>query len=364
MTNMLDYLLWRGDLTFAERPFNAVDGLILAQMSYFRWELALPEGGSGTLAEIAPLLADKSFAGANLENDRLLLSLVAASARFGAARVTHYVHEFEESQEKQFAAAAFALGDGTLFLSFRGTDGTIVGWKEDFNMAFSEPVASQKRALEYLRAVAEEEGLPIRLGGHSKGGNLAVYAAAMAEPELQPRIRGVYSYDGPGLSDQIDSGALYSRIAGRLHSFVPQSSLVGMLLSYYREYTIVSSDSFGILQHNPYYWHVRGAAFVAAGARSRSSAYFEAVIRKWLSGIGEDERRTLVDALFDVLSATQAESFGKDLWSGILRNPGAVAAVIQGFDPAVRQKLTRMLAELGSAALHAGEDELKSLPEQ
>ena len=363
MTGMLDYIVWRGDLSLRERPFNAVDGLILAQMSYFRWEMALPDGEGATLSALAQRMEGQTFSGTNAENDRKLLSLAAESVRFGSVRVEHYVHEFEETQDKQFAAATFALPDGTIFLSFRGTDGTIVGWKEDFNMAFSEPVPSQKRALEYLIGVTGADARPIRMGGHSKGGNLAVYAAAMAGQEQRDRILGIYSYDAPGLSDRIDSGDLYARVAGRLYSFVPQSSLVGMLLSYYREYTVVESDSFGILQHNPYFWHVLGDRFIAAGARSRSSAYFEAVVRKWLSGIGEEERRTLVDALFAVFAATQAESVGKDIWVGILRKPGAVAAVIQGFDPDVRQKLTRMLAELGSAALHAGDDDGKALPQ-
>jgi len=363
MSSIIDYLLWRGDVPLTACPLNGVDGLILAQMSYFHWELGLGDRESATLRSLRPLMEDAPFTGGmSEENDRRLLALTSASSRFGEMRVGDYVHEFEQSIDKQFAAVTFALPDDTLFLSFRGTDGTLVGWKEDFNMAFSTPVPSQERAREYLNAVAASDPRPLRLAGHSKGGNLAVYAAATADAAVRGRILGIYSYDGPGLSDKIDSATLYDRISGRLRSFVPQSSLVGMLLSYYKEYTVVESDSFGVLQHNPYYWHVLGPAFVSLDARTRSSAYIENVVRKWLSGIDEDERRTLVDALFEVLSATDAESFGKDLWAGMLRNPGAVAAVVQGFDPDVRQKLTRMLAELGSAALHSGSDK-PALPE-
>ena len=349
---MLDYLRWRGDLTINRAPFGEVDGLILSQLAYLSWEKGLAAGETAELRALWPRMrgADcaRSVTGAE---DVKLFRLAAESARFGQVRVSAFARRLEEGEGVQFAALCFELADASRFVAFRGTDGTLVGWKEDFNMAFSSPVPAQRLAADYLRYIAALDDAPLRLGGHSKGGNLAMYAAAMADEPIRKRIVDICNYDGPGLSDRMDAAGMYARLEGRLRVFVPKASLIGMLLDHPDAYTVVDSDGIGIMQHNPYHWRVLGARFVTLPGLDRESLFLEGVLRRWLQGLDEGERRLLIDALFDVIQATGAERFGRDVLSGLVRNPGAVAGVIQGMRPQSRLALLRMLGELGAAAL-------------
>lgn len=356
MSNILDYITWRGDLPFSAAPFNEVDGLVLAQLSMFRWENGLAPGGSAKICALfEPMNHQPVSVGFTAENDMKLLHLIAHCRRFGEIALRDYEQDFREDMEMQFAAVTLMLDDGTAYVSFRGTDSTLVGWKEDCNMAFSTPVPAQEAARLYLNAAAERFGGALRVGGHSKGGNLAMYAAATAEDAARERILGVYNNDGPGLSDKMNARALYQCITGRLHSYVPQGSIVGMLLAHPDAYTVVRSNSVSILQHDPYSWQVEGPAFVRMPGLNRDSARFDAAFRRWLSGVDEDDREVLIDTLFNVLEATKSPSFGREFWQGLARNPGAVLAAIQDVEPERRRRVTRMLTELGGLALRPGE---------
>ena len=354
MSNILDYITWRGDLPFAAAPFNEVDGLILAQLSMLRWENGLAPGASSKVRDLLePMGRQPVSVGFTAENDMKLLELACRSARFGEIALCDYAHAFDEDAGMQFAAVTLRLDDGTAYVSFRGTDSTLVGWKEDCNMAFSKPVPAQEAARAYLEAAAERYPGGLRVGGHSKGGNLAMYAAACAGEAARDRLIAVYNNDGPGLSDRMNAHDLYRRIAGRLRSFVPQGSIVGMLLQHPDEYTVVRSRSVGILQHDPYSWQVEGPAFVRMPGLSRDSARFDAAFRQWLSGMDEADRGLLIDTLFNVLYATRSQNFGREFWQGLARNPRSVLAAIQDVEPEQRRRVTRMLADLGAAAIRA-----------
>ena len=352
MSNLLDYLRWRGDLPMTAVPLGGVDGLILAQLSMLRWENALREGESAPLEALAPAMATKPVSeGFTAENDEKLLALAAPSRRFGGVTVGDYVNTVDDDSTMQFAAVALRLPDGTTFAAFRGTDSTLTGWKEDCNMAFSKPVPAQEAAAEYLNALARRYPGGLRVGGHSKGGNLAMYAASHMEDAARERLLAVYNYDGPGLSDRMDAPALYARVTGRLHSYVPQGSVVGMLLAHPDEYTVVKSNSVSIWQHDPYSWQVEGPDFVTLAELSRDSARFDLTFRQWLAGLDEDDRALLVNRVFDVLCATNSRSFGREFWAGLARNPKSVFAAIQGVDPEVRRRIAKMMLDLGALAL-------------
>lgn len=356
MSNILDYITWRGDLPFAAAPFNEVDGLILAQLSMLRWENGLEEGESARIeALFEPMNRQPVSVGFTAENDLRLLDRIAHCPRFGAITLRDYTRAFDEAAGMQFAAVTLCLDDGTAYVSFRGTDSTLVGWKEDCNMAFSTPVPAQEAARAYLEAAARRFSGPLRVGGHSKGGNLAMYASACADEATRERILEVYNNDGPGLSDRMNAPALYARITGRLRSFVPQGSVVGMLLAHPDRYVVVRSNSVSILQHDPYSWQVEGPAFVHLPSLSRDSARFDAAFRKWLGGVDEDDREVLIDTLFGVLAATNAQSFGREFWQGLARNPKSVLGAIQGIDPERRRRVSRMLTDLGAAVVRPGE---------
>ncbi len=352
MSNILDYLQWRGDLPLTAAPFCGVDGLILSQLSMLRWENALAPDQTATPRELLePMKRQPVSVGFTTDNDLKLLTLAAGSERFGTLPLADYVHDLDEAAEMQFAALTLRLPDGTGFVSFRGTDSSLVGWKEDCNMAFSKPAPAQEAARAYLQRVAANFPGGVRVGGHSKGGNLAMYAAATADEATRARVLAVYNNDGPGLSDRMDAQALYERITGRLHSYVPQGSIVGMLLSHPDEYIVVKSRSVGIMQHDPYSWQVLGPDFVRVPALNRDSARFDATFRKWLAGVDEADRAVLIDTVFNVFSATRSRNFGREFWAGLARNPGAVLAAIQGVDPADRKRIARMLGDLGAMAI-------------
>ena len=352
MSNMLDYIRWRGDLPLEREPLGGVDGLILSQLAMLRWEHGLGEGGSETLAGLYPSMKDVPLSeGFTADNDAKLLALAADSRRFGGVRLSDYVHVWDGDRSMQFAAVALHLPDGTVFAAFRGTDSTLAGWKEDCNMAFSTPVPAQLAAADYLAGLCKKYPAKLRVGGHSKGGNLAMYAAASMDDGDRQRLLAVYNNDGPGLSDRMDAPALYARITGRLHSYVPQGSIVGMLLAHPDEYAVVRSNSVGILQHDPYSWQVLGPDFVRLPELSRDSARFDIAFRQWLAGVGEEDRAMLVDTVFDILSATRSQSFGREFWAGLARNPKSVLEAIQGVEPEKRRRITRMLLDLGALAL-------------
>ncbi len=248
MQNIIDYLDWRGDVPFSAAPFNPVDNLILSQFSYIILDGIAP----GTMREIVSELIKL---GRVHDNNLKLSKRLAESRRFGSARVSHSMELFDPKLEMQFGALVVDTDDGATCVAFRGTDATLVGWKEDLNMSFSEEVPSQGAAVQFLNDGLRENTRPLRVMGHSKGGNLAVYASAMCRRDVQDRIVAIYNNDGPGLCDSVMASEGYARIESRVSTFVPQSSVVGMLMNHTENYQVIHAyGAEGIEQHDPYVW--------------------------------------------------------------------------------------------------------------
>ena len=266
MADLFDYLLWRGDLSMDAVPPNAVDTLILSELSYIHFEGLVP----GDFLHPVPLkVAAEAFAALPDREDRdrvrqdgALLAACAQAPRFADLKLCFYRSELLPQLQSQFAAVTWLLPGGAAVITYRGTDLTITGWKEDFNMSFQPQVPAQEKALWYLEAFARVHAGPIRLAGHSKGGNLAVYAAAKAQPELQERILSVHNHDGPGFHSAMLRDPGYQAILPRVRTFVPQSSVVGMLLEHEEPYTVVKSRQLSLLQHEPFSWEVLGGGFI------------------------------------------------------------------------------------------------------
>ncbi len=311
MTNMFDYLTWRGDLSFTQDPVNPVDALIFSTLSYvgYAGELETDPAAVVTLKAAAEELLSQE----NLENryrsktDLELLRAAAETLRFGSTRLCMYRDHLIPEQETQFAAVTFLLDDGTMFLAFRGTDYTLVGWKEDFNMSFRQVVPAQLLAKQYTREVGAEYFLPMRLGGHSKGGNLAVFAAARSSPMLQKRILEVYNHDGPGFTSYLMGDPGYLAMVPRIKTYVPQSSIIGMLLEHEEPYMVIQSKSHGVMQHDPYTWEVLGRSFIPVPEITQSSVFLDATIKTWYADMTDQERNQLVDVLYQILSADGVE---------------------------------------------------------
>ena len=321
----------------AELPFGAVDNLIFAELSYCDFSNAAAQM-PGRLSALRAHLA-----GGVKQPDDELLNRLSTSARYGDVVAYHFVDQFDPVQTLQFAADTLLLPDGTAYVSFRGTDSTLVGWKEDFNLAFATPVPAQLEAVRYLKQVEVVLACPLRVGGHSKGGNLAVYAAAFVGEDVQERILNVFNNDGPGHDLATLESAGYRRIEKKLQTFIPKSSIIGMLLEHGDDYRIVDSDAHGLWQHNPYSWQLNGEDFVYLQHTTASSDRMNESIRQWLNHMDVEKRRRFTDTVYEVLSASEVRSVGQ-LISDFRSSLPSIIAATKNLDPEEKH----MLAELAT----------------
>ena len=350
MASMFDYLKWRGDLTFTQDRPNQVDALIFSSLAYLRFGERVSRTPSGPIslrdaaAEFFSLPdIDQRY---RVKTDARLLEAAVQTARFGNTRILFYRDQFIPQEETQFAAMTFLLDDGSAFLAFRGTDDSLTGWKEDFNMSFRDEVPAQRLALEYTQEFCEAHLLPLRLGGHSKGGNLAVYAGAKCGPLIQKRILTVYNNDGPGFRENMIQDFGYLAIVPRIHTYVPQSSVIGMLLEHEEPYTIVRSRSVGILQHDAYSWELMGRQFLPVEELTADSRFLDKTIKTWLADMTLEERNEVVDAVFGLLGTGDVE-FARDIIQ-----PKNIRNYLRALnsDAKIRQLLSGELAALLEAA--------------
>lgn len=312
MANIFDYLEWRGDLTFSQDPPNAVDALIFSELCYIRL------GGrvaSDITAEVPLSVAAEEFFALedhaeriHFKDDMELLQLAAVSRRFGDSLVCRYRDVLIPEQETQFAAMTFLLDDGSAFIAFRGTDYSLTGWKEDFNMSFQQTVPAQRLAQQYVRDIAAEYQRPLRIGGHSKGGNMSVFAAARSSPMIQCGIVEVYNNDGPGFTDYLMGDPGYITMVPKIRTQIPQSSVIGMLLEHEEPYRVIKSKTIGLLQHDPYSWEVMGRDFITLEQITEDSRFVDAAIKTWFADMTVQERNQLVDVMFALLGTGGVEN--------------------------------------------------------
>lgn len=332
MGNILDYLDWRGDIRLEESLFNEVDNLLLSELSYVKFDGILPgleEDAWMTVKQaseiffarhdIKEIYADHSL----LAKAPLVLRQMAETARFQNMRLSCYVNQIDEEEEKQFSALVADCQDGTFFVAFRGTDDTLVGWKEDFNMSYISVVPSQLEAVIYLEQAAKKLKGKLRLGGHSKGGNLAVYAAVKCKEEIKKQIIQVYNNDGPGFSKEMLCSDEYIGMRDRIWTIVPQSSVVGMLLEHEEEYLVTKSSQSGIMQHDPLSWEVLGSRFVYLDDVKKKSRILDKTFKNWIYEMTEEQREEFVMILFHVLGGTGAKNLS-ELSEDRLGNLGAM----------------------------------------
>ena len=355
MTNVLDYIKWRGDLTFSQDGPNEVDALIFSALAYIRYGGAVEEKPEEpvTLREAAnAFLEREDYAGRiRTKNDLELLRTAGQSIRFGLSKICGYTDRYIPEEETQFAAMSFLLDDGSAFIAFRGTDETLVGWKEDFNMSFQEVIPSQKLAQQYIEGFARQCSMSMRICGHSKGGNLAVFGAARSPQEVQQRIVEVYNNDGPGFSEFLMGDQGYREIVPRIRTFVPQSSVIGMLLEHEEPYTIIRSNQVSILQHEIYSWEVVGKSFVPMEEITVDSRFLNLTIKNWANQMTVEERNQVVDTLYALLNSGDVKT-AADIFHprNIRRYIRAVSS-----DDGIRKLLSGELKSLMAAAKKARE---------
>lgn len=311
MSDLLEYIKWRGDLSFEQMPLNEVDGLVFSVLAYIELAGIVPVVRRGRYPKISIKDAADIYFERHKEEESLgrlipkettvLFARIAKTKRYGTLRLSSYVSEINEAVDKQFAALAIHLPKGC-FITFRGTDDTLIGWKEDFLMSVSSPVPSQQQALRYVQEMGEVLKGKLYLGGHSKGGNLAVYAGIFATKNIQKRIVGIFNNDGPGFSKEIILSDGYKQIKDRIHTFVPQSSIVGLLLEHEEAYQIIKSNNKFVMQHDPFSWEIHGNYFVLAKELTKSSVWFDKSIRQMISHMELEQKEYFIEGLFEIVS--------------------------------------------------------------
>ena len=356
---MIDYLKKYGDCSLAQMPFGDVDSLILCQLAYLKYDGIVCDvrhkGPSVSLKDIAAhadyekLFADERYE----EVNRQLFEAALAGKRFGNMRLNCYINLIEKEWETQFSAVTFLLEDGTIYIAFRGTDETIIGWKEDFNMAYISPIPGQYYSVKYLNMVTSRLHKRFMVGGHSKGGNLAVYSAMNCLPTVQERIEKIYSMDGPSFRPEVLKQCGYEKIEDRVVKILPQSSFVGMLFEQGIHYKVVGSNRLGLAQHDPYTWLVEDDRFVIVDDIYESRRFMDNTVNEWILSLDEEQLRTVVDTMYKVVSASQADdliTFVAD-WKKSLNG---IMAALKELD----EESVRMIKEMFKSLLDIGKNRM------
>lgn len=299
--------------TFEELPFSSVDSLILSSAAYIHFPDILPDISNWKGVRLQELYRaeffEEMFHNIPLgEDTKKLFFALAASPRFRDIRIMGYTEQFDLVSEKQFSAMTFMVHPDLYYIAFRGTDSTLVGWKEDFNMTFKSPIPSQEEAVRYMEKAALYCPGKILTGGHSKGGNLAVYAAAMCRENIRNRISKIYSHDGPGFLESTLNTLEFQSINSRIEKTLPQSAVIGMLLEHRENFEIVKSNSLGLLQHDQFTWEIEGNHFIYIEHLTKNAKFTDKTLSDWLNQLSEEERERFVDALYSVLSANNLTS--------------------------------------------------------
>ena len=353
-TTVFDYLRWRGDLTFAQDSFNEVDNLVLCIIAYLNFR-RFPELKSREADKAVPLgdvvarmTAEDEQQGLSPNDYIPLMRLAAESRRFGGVRMLGYEAVRDEEKEMQLDAVSFLIPDGTLFCAFMGTDRSLVGWKENLNLSFMDAVPAQTGAVAYVEDMARHcPDRPLRIGGHSKGGNLAAYAALHIDGALQcTRLLDAYNNDGPGFRKDVTDTEEYRRVAAKLHTYIPASSIVGVLLEHAEDYEVVDSTARSIMQHEPLSWCVEGPRFVHLGQRSQLGQLSDGVLREWIGSMSPQEREQFSRAFFDILSRGGRTKTLEDLRSGGLAGGAALLKQYAGADEEKRKIISEIFRRL------------------
>lgn len=316
MSNMLDYLKWRGDLTFSQDPFNEVDNLIFSVLSYNNFAEIVPESGeAGSISlfnaakifkEIKDISAIKELP--FLREIPNLLEEASKTKRFKDVELSNYIDIVNVESTKQFAAVVFKVSNDLHIIAYRGTDNSLIGWKEDLQMSFLEEIQSQKAAVEYTDKVMDSIDSKFIFTGHSKGGNLAVYSAAFIDEKLNSRILAIYNNDGPGFQPKIINSKEYKSILSKKNTLLPESSIIGMLLEHAGEYEVVKSSGLAIFQHNPFLWELEGKTFIRKDGLTKESLNINKTIRAWVTQLSNEERADFVESIFQILQKSGAKT--------------------------------------------------------
>lgn len=309
--NIIDFVKINGNKTFDDKEFNEVDGIILAQLSYLNYKEMctsfndIIDSANLNSYETSILLSTRN-SGLRKDDQRLILE-VLSSSRYKSIKFAHYINLHDAKTEKQFVAITFIF-DKFICVSFMGTDDTILGWKEDFSMSYLKSVPSQLEGIKYLDKIASMYNLPLIIVGHSKGGNIAIYASSNSKKEIKEKIKTIYAYDSPGFNKEFISSDNFLAIQNKINVYLPESSFIGLIM-YNSNYKIVASNKLFVFQHNVYNWLVNENTFVYKDKLTKKSLAFAESNRQWIENFNDEERKIFFDTIFNLLEVSETRSF-------------------------------------------------------
>lgn len=343
MPNINDYLQWRGDLPVCRMaPWNEIDSLAMARFAYLIFD-RIEMDPEETIASLTDKMKDFTDSQFRYPGDGDLARGLGASRRFRSFRVTDYQMHNDEKAEKQFSAITVHLPSRKMYLSFLGTDDSLYGWKEDFNLSFMEHIPAQQEALEYVKEVADKyPDEKMILGGHSKGGNIAIYAGLYAPEPIQDRIEEINNYDGPGFLTSLVEENRENKVVPRIHTYIPQSSVIGRVLEGMTQPEEIHSEEKGIYQHDIYSWQVMRDHMVRVENDSNTRIVVNGMLREWLIHTTLQQREVFVDGVYEVLSATNCRTFD-EFNTRLLKNMPTMLKSFSALDEEERKTIMEMI---------------------
>lgn len=361
--NIIEYVEKNGIYDFSQAPFGEVDSLVISQLSYLKFEGIVP-GPSENKDGIALSDIVKSEKYDSIYHDERyreinsrFFNALCKSIRFGRLILNNFLDVIDGSLDIQFSAMTVEDDKGFKYVVFRGTDDSLIGWKEDLNMTFKTPVPAQKYSVKYLEKVASYLEGDFIVGGHSKGGNLSVYAAMNCSDEVRDRIIRIYSHDGPGFITELLEDSCYDKIKDRIVKFVPKSAVVG-LFGNVEDYIVVDCEKMGVKQHNPYNWIIEGFEFKKTEHIGKISSMQAEAINNWSKEMTKEKWALLSDQIFGVFEkagVTNLNDFNEDFWGTLSR----VRLATETIDNETKEQIKGIFGMFMDSATHVAKEEAK-----
>jgi hypothetical protein len=352
---MIDYIKWRGDLSFDNDPLNEVDNIILSRVAYFPLSSYFKENKQITIEKLSLMVKDnKEFQPKDLD----LLKTMTKSNRFSKLVLTNYISILNKKINEQFAAVTIIINNKILFVSFCGTIDSITGWHENFDMFYKKEISGQIASIKYLQKIINHYKQNIYVGGHSKGGNQAVFAASFIPFDLQKRIITIFNNDGPGFNEDILKEKGYLNIVPKIKTIVPETTIISTFFNRKEPITVIKSSNKGINQHHMNSWVVEGNHFISS-TRNKNSYTIEKIIKTWTIETTPEQRKEFTDILFKLMDATNADAF-KEIGINTIKHVDDISKVYKEVDNDKRKEMFNILKLIFSISTSSIINELKT----
>lgn len=358
MANIIDYVVWRGDLPFYKSKINEVDKIIFTRFAYLPFkEIKMEE--IETINSLMHKFENVDESKFIWSEDIKLIKLLGESVRFKDITVSDYEEILDLSLEKQFAAITLGISKNEKFISFRGTDTSVVGWKEDLNMTYKSNIPSQIEGVNYLNKVGKKYiNSDLIIGGHSKGGNISIYASIYADDLVRLNIREIISADGPGFVSDTLNDLRYEEIKHKIKTYMPQLSIVGRILDYTRDCTIVRSNAKVFMQHDMYSWEVNPLSFVQVEDISKESNMISILFRDIIEKTNPEDREKFINIIYEILVDSNINSFD-ELPKNILSNANRVLTTYKNISEEDKLQVEKMVDQIKNFAKDIIKEDIK-----